>query len=236
MDNLTWKMAAVENGIADPAVLESYEAERQGIAQTNMRQSLSNAQRMKLLMEVLGYNPDSPETVDQIARRLADVRYRSAIAEAVEYQREHFDSLRLQLGYAYGGSLQHEDTLPINEFRPQAAPGARLPHHVLIDGRSTLDLLHFAEMSLLCGPDSPWPTHCELLGTYVHCIAQGRDYEMQGDCPVLMGLSKSGALLVRPDGHILAVAQSFSEEALQLLQSTLQAFLHQSTAFESVTT
>jgi hypothetical protein len=228
MDNLTWKLAAVGKGIADPAILDSYEAERQGIAQTNMRQSLSNAQRMKVLMEVLGYNPDSPETVDHIAQRLADAQYHPAIEEAVEYQREHFDSLRLQLGYAYGGTLQHEDTLPISEFRPQAVPGARLPHHSLTDGRSTLDLLHFADMSLLCGQDSPWAAHSHRLGPHVHCIEQGREYEMQGHCPVLMGLSDSGALLVRPDGHILAVAQDFSEDAVQRLQEAFLAYVHPS--------
>jgi hypothetical protein len=41
-----------------------------------------------------------------------------------------------------------------------------------------------------------------------------------------MGLSDSGALLVRPDGHILAVAQAFSEDALQHLQDALQTYLH----------
>ena len=228
MDNLTWKLAAVEKGIAAPAILDSYEAERQGIAQTNMRQSLSNAQRMKVLMEALGYNPDSPETADHIAQRLADTNDQRIIEEAVEYQREHFDSLRLQLGYAYGGTLQHEDTLPISDFRPQAVPGARLPHHPLADGRSTLDLLHFADMSLLCGQDSPWEAYSHRLGPHVHCIEQGREYEMQGHCPVLMGLSDSGALLVRPDGHILAVAHDFSEDALQHLQEALLAYVHPS--------
>lgn len=236
MDNLTWKLAAVEKGLAAPGLLESYESERQGIAQTNMAQSLRNAQRMKVLMDVLAYNPDMPETVSHITQRLADDQYRSPIAEAVEYQREHFDSLRLQLGYAYGDALKDEQGMPINEFRPQAIAGARLPHHTLADGRSTLDLLHFSDMSLLCGDHSPWTKHGDRLGPHVHCVAQGREYAMQGSCPVAMGLSESGALLVRPDGHILAVAQNFSESAVQHLASSLKAYLHRSNAPESVTT
>ena len=236
MDNLTWKLASVEKGIATPRILETYESERQGVAQTNMRQSLSNARRMKVLMDVLGYNPDAPETFKLIAQRLADTEYHLAIQEAVEYQREHFDSLRLQLGYAYGGTLQQEDSLPISEFRPKAVSGARLPHHTLADGRSTLDLMHFANISLLCSHDSGWVANSHRLGPHVHCLAQGREYEMQGHCPVLMGLSESGALLVRPDGHILAVAHAFSEDSLQCMQHTLQSYMHPSFAPSFTTT
>ena len=236
MDNLTWKLAAVEKGIAAPAILDSYEAERQGIAQTNMRQSLSNAQRMKVLMDVLGYKPEAPETVDHIAQRLADAQYHPAIEEAVEYQREHFDSLRLQLGYAYGGTLQQDDALPISDFRPQAVPGARLPHHALTDGRSTLDLVHFVDMTLLCGHDTRWIADRHELGPHVHCMAQGRDYDMQGHCPERMGLSDSGALLVRPDGHILAIAKAFSQDSIQHLKDSLQAFLQHGPTTASVRT
>jgi len=226
IDNLTWKLAAVDKGIATTGMLDTYESERQGIAQTNMRQSLSNAQRMKVLMDVLGYRPDAPNTAEQITQRLTDAHDQKAIEEAVEYQREHFDSLRLQLGYAYGGTLQQDDALPISEFRPQAVAGARLPHHPLADGRSTLDLVHFSDMALLCGHGSPWTANSHRLGPFVHCVAQGRDYTMHGHFPDLMGLSDSGALLVRPDGHILAVAQAFSEDALQHLQDALQSYLH----------
>jgi len=176
----------------------------------------------------LGYNPDAPETFKHIAERLADTEHHLAIQEAVEYQREHFDSLRLQLGYAYGGTLLQEDSLPISEFRPKAVAGARLPHHTLADGRSTLDLMHFANISLLCSHDSGWVANSHRLGPHVHCLAQGREYEMQGHCPVLMGLSESGALLVRPDGHILAVAHAFSEDSLQCMQNALRSYMHPS--------
>lgn len=226
MDNLTWKLAAVEKGMASSSILQSYESERQGIAQTNMRQSLSNAQRMKVLMDVLGYDPNQPETVAVLEQRLADAHYQPAIEQAVEYQREHFDSLRLQLGYSYGVTRQEEDALPISEYRPRAVPGARLPHYCLADGRSTLDLLHFSEMTLLCGHERYWNAHIHQLGPHVHRSAQGREYEIHSPFPFLMGLSESGALLVRPDGHILAVAKDCSEESMHHLRDALRAFLH----------
>jgi len=236
MDNLTWKLAAVEKGLAAPDLLASYESERQSIAQTNMRQSLSNSQRMKVLMDALDYNPNVPETDNHIAQRLADSEYHTVIANAVEYQREHFDSLRLQLGYAYGGTLVQEEALPISEYRPQVVAGARLPHFTLADKRSTLDLIHFTKMTLLCGQDSSWISHSHRLGSFVQCVAQGRDYEMSGHLPLLMRLSESGAILVRPDGHIMAIADSFSEDTLQEFQITLQAYLHRSTLTALVTT
>jgi 2,4-dichlorophenol 6-monooxygenase len=236
MDNLTWKLAAVEKGLAAPGMLATYESERQGIAQTNMRQSLSNAQRMKVLMDALDYNPDEPETVDHIAQRLADSEHHAVIANAVEHQREHFDSLRLQLGYAYGGTLAHQETLAISEYRPQVVAGARLPHHTLADKRSTLDLIHFTHMTLLCGQDTPWTLHSHRLGAFVQCVAQGRDYEMAGHFHLLMRLSESGAILVRPDGHILAIADSFSQDALQDFQITLKTYLQSSNLPALVTT
>jgi hypothetical protein len=51
-----------------------------------------------------------------------------------------------------------------------------------------------------------------------------------------MGLSESGALLVRPDGHILAVAHAFSEDSLQSMQNALRSYMHPSFPLSITTT
>ena len=207
IDNLAWKIAAVEQGWAGLDLLDSYDAERRNIAETNMGQSLSNALRMTALFEALGYGPDQTVDAATFSARLSDPEARAKVDAAVDFQKDHFDSLRLQLGFAYGDALRADDQLPISQFTPKAVVGARLPHLLLADGRSTLDLVAFDGFTLIAGRDVSKAD----LGAANHpapltlCI-EGQDFAAaQGDCCGRLGLSRSGGLLVRPDGHILAV-------------------------------
>jgi hypothetical protein len=106
------------------------------------------------------------------------------------------------LGVAYdSAAVLADDTLTEpteagTDYVPIPAPGHRLPHAWLADGRSTLDTA--GEWFTLLTPDpdrwaqhtaGPWPLHIEALP------------EEHID---LFGLGRHGALLVRPDGHIAA--------------------------------
>jgi len=211
VDNLAWKIAAVENGWAGPDILDSYEPERRTIAQTNMGQSLANALRIRVLLEALGYGPDQTVDAHTFAARLAEPAARAAVDAAIAFQKDHFDSLRLQLGYAYGDALKADAALPVSAFTPQAVAGARLPHVPLEDGRSTLDLVRGDGFTVMAGPQfSAWPT----LETPapVTLVAEGRDFAADG-WAARMGLDKTGALVVRPDGHILFVARDAAAAA-----------------------
>lgn len=206
-DNLAWKIAMVERGQAGPALLESYDAERRPIAQVNAGHSMANALRMRFLFDALGYGPDHRVDRETFERRLADPQARAGVDAAVRFQKDHFDSLRLQLGFAYGDALKADDALPIDAFTPKAVAGARLPHVALADGRSSHDILDRGGFTLIAGPgaDAAAPA-AEPAPAPMTVRIEGRDFEaVDGAAFAQLGLARSGALLVRPDGHILAV-------------------------------
>ena len=226
IDNLAWKIAAVESGWAGPAILESYEPERRIVAQTNMRQSLTNAMRIAMLFDALGYKADQTVDAATFEARLADPAARAKIDAAIAFQKDHFDSLRLQLGYAYGDALAADATLPISAFTPKAVVGARLPHVALRNGHSTLDLVGLDGFTLISGPTSDgWRSVIERLRMPATLVAEGRDFHARsGKWAVRMGLDADGALLVRPDAHILFVAKSASEGCVGELTRALDAY------------
>jgi hypothetical protein len=227
IDNLAWKIAAVEAGWAGPDLLDTYEPERRGIAQTNMGQSLANAFRIRVLFDALGYAPDQTVDADVFRDRLTDPESVARVAEAVAAQKDHFDSLRLQLGFAYGDALKDDDTLPISQFTPKCVVGARLPHAVLTDGRSTLDLVGTTGFTLLAGPEAGDLSVLSTRTTAPLAIrTDGTDFSLQdGSWAERLGLTPHAAVLVRPDGHILAVAPEVSPAALIQLGSALSSYL-----------
>ena len=226
IDNLAWKLSATLSGYAGEGILDSYETERKHIAEINARQSLSNAMRMKVLTEVLGYGPDLSVDAETFAARLADPQNRPKIDEAIQYQKGHFDSLRLQMGFAYGGALDADDALPICEFKPKAVAGSRLPHVALADGRSSLDLVARDEMTLFCGSrGGDWKTLLDHLGTPIALRQQGVAFHCVGDFCEHTGIATNGAILVRPDGHILAVAPGANGQAVEGLRRALAQYL-----------
>lgn len=229
IDNLAWKIAAIEAGWAGPDLLDTYERERRLIAQTNMGQSLANAFRIRALFDALGYG--GAQTVDDAVfrERLSDPAARPAIDQAVAQQKDHFDSLRLQLGFAYGEALRADDTLPISAFTPKCVPGARLPHVVLSDGRSSLDLVHTDHVTLLLGADVAHPAVLDRPGAPpLRLVVEGTDFRTAG--PPLterLGLSSAGGLLVRPDGHVFAVMPADAAAELASALDALVAYLGQ---------
>ena len=229
IDNLAWKIAAVEAGWAGPDLLETYEPERRIIAQTNMGQSLANAFRIRVLFEALGYGPDQTVDAQTFRARLTEPAARARVTDAVAAQKDHFDSLRLQLGFAYGDALREDDTLPISQFTPKCVAGARLPHAELADGRSTLDLVGPDGFTLLAGP-AAGDVSALLRGSSapVTLRVEGRDFALaDGALTERMGLAPGGAVLVRPDGHILAIAAAaaVTPAGLVELSGALSAYL-----------
>lgn len=227
IDNLAWKIAAVEAGWAGPDLLDSYEPERRGIAQTNMGQSLANAFRIRVLFDALGYAPDQTVAEDVFRARLSDPECLARIADAVAAQKDHFDSLRLQLGFAYGDALKDDDTLPISQFTPKCVVGARLPHAPLADRRSILDLIDTTGFTLLAGPAAgDLSALSRQTRAPLAILTAGTDFTLPaGAWAERFGLTDRSAVLVRPDGHILAVAAEATPAALNALVTALSSYL-----------
>jgi 2-polyprenyl-6-methoxyphenol hydroxylase-like FAD-dependent oxidoreductase len=198
--NLAWKLAAVEAGLAPPALLDSYERERLPVARENADVSLRNAGRLFEVVQALGPAGDGD---------------RAAVRAAIANQAEHFDMLGLQLGFHYeagalvpDGSARPAVSNPVREFVPAGRPGARLPHAwteragALV---STLDLLPLDRFTLIGGrAGAAWIDAASGIACpSLHVVAIGRDVaDADGAWAAQLGIEPDGALLVRPDQHV----------------------------------
>lgn len=113
------------------------------------------------------------------------------------------------LGFCYDSSAVIPDGTPapsvvdpIVDFVPTARPGCRAPHHWLeLDGRriSTIDL--FDGSFVLCSPSSAALQESQQVASALRIPFRAH---LVGDTQlrVLYGVGDSGAVLVRPDGHV----------------------------------
>lgn len=235
--NLVWKLAAVEAGWAAPSLLDTYESERQPVAQYNADQSLQNAIRLLEVPRALGFSDDAELSRRHFAETIADPARRREVAAAIANQAEHFDMLGLQLGFSYEtGALVADGTdkpvpaNPVRDFIPTSRPGARLPHGwVERDGQriSTLDLVSLQGLTLLVGPDgSAWVQAARTVDMPIGCLQIGRDITDPADWwTSVAGLGPDGALLVRPDQHVAFRSRNAAADSGAVLAHTIATIL-----------
>lgn len=189
------------------AILDTYTQERRPVAISNAKQSALNQTKIGRLTETIFSGNEDIET------RMSDPSSRREIEDALNDNRDHFDSLNLQIGYVYGSTA----TRSCSEFVPECRPGARLPHAwVERHGRrlSTLDLVDGFCFVLFVsnGFDTLGLDHS--LSIPVTIIRLGHDVsDASGWWTQLMGLDKSTGVLVRPDQHIIGCVGSAAEVA-----------------------
>ena len=196
--NIAWKIAAVEQGWASPALLASYEPERRSVVEQTVATA---AQNMRTLPTNL--LPDAASIL------------RDKTAE--------FHSLGLVLGYSYAGSPvvqpghARPDLDPVT-FTPTTEPGVRLPHTWLPDGSSLFD--HLGRSLTLVGPLSAFAhdvadlvAHATSLGIPLTTLEAPANYPWRDEF-----------LLVRPDQHIAWRASTPRE--IDLVHVTGRAPVH----------
>ncbi|EXK86390.1 hypothetical protein FOQG_09662 [Fusarium oxysporum f. sp. raphani 54005] len=208
--NLVWKISAVEKGwVASDAFLDTYTEERRPVAVANSKQSAINQTKIGRLAEALFRG-----NVD-IEARIADPASRREIEAALNDNRDHFDSLNLQIGYVYGSPVDRN----CSDFIPEVRPGARLPHAwVERDGRrlSSLDLVDGFSFVLLVSQDFPISTGHSRISVPVTVLRLGQDiFDASGRWTHLLGLDASSTgVVVRPDQHIIGSVGSVDEFVL----------------------
>lgn len=184
--NLCWKLALVLKGAAGPALLDTYDAERRPVAALTVEQAYTRY--------VLRIHPErSREDVQPLE-----------------------DDLSMEIGYLYRSQaimpVEADDGRLLEDPRtPTGRPGSRAPHIIIELNGEAVPVLDLASrcMVALVGPDGgAW---CEAmaqadaqlgLGLVVHQM-QSQDAG-PSDTPWTKqyGISRSGAVLIRPDGFI----------------------------------
>lgn len=207
--NLVWKLAAVLRGGADPALLDSYHAERQPLAEAITRASLANALSMGRTTRA---------------------------TSAVLPRREFLNEQGLIFGASYESNAVIPDGTPpivvadpTTEYVPSARPGSRAPHVWLQRGEerlSTIDLFR-AHFTLLAGKDGSawidaarqiaWPSWPPLLAYRI-----GHDLtDPDGNWHTVYGVQPDGAVLVRPDGYVAWRSASAARDPQRVLRESL---------------
>ncbi len=214
VQNLTWKLAHVLKGKASASLLESYESERRQVAQINSAQSLQNAAKIFELFTAL-YGPEPDKSAEHFDLICENPSAFPEVREAVEKQRPHFDSINLQLGYRYGVQLQPDD-VAVSCYEHFYDEGYYLPHSPVAEGW-LLGLLDDGAYSLVTGPAGEvWQE------AGVDLVVEDRDFSAEyTPWHVAAGLDESGALLVRPDGHIAARFEAFSASGITAAKDTI---------------
>ena len=218
--NLAWKIAAVEHGQAGDNLLDSYHAERQAVALTNSAQSYKNANRILKLQRAL-----KSDDAGALMRQLRDTQAQAEIQQQIANQREHFDSLALQLGFVYGP--EGYDYADVSDFKPRLIVGGRMPHAWLEQAGTViplLDLLDDRHFTLLVGErHAAAPQLAAAAGVMrVKVVAETRDFDdPKGSMRRFANLAEGEAILVRPDGHVAAVIAPLQAEELAVLLPSL---------------
>lgn len=224
--NLVWKLTAVEHSWADRDLLDTYESERRAIARANADQSLSNALTAPRLIEAMiraGTYSD-----DELPAELMTEVQQAMAANSVT-----FDNFGLHLGFSYDPAKPLPPTPDV--FVPRAHPGDRMPHGWIgdpADGLSTIDLVSPGAFTVFARNATPE------FGTAMRTAAGGVPLKIvdtdEYSMPVpwlqlTLGSGSAGAMLVRPDGHILATTRGADAAAAAGLSEQLGTFVHRRT-------
>ena len=204
--NLAWKLAFVASGKSGPSLLDTYALERAPVAGRNCAHSTKNAMQMMEVDQAVGasfFAPVNPATFQRQISPEPDhgvrgsspeaAAKRARVQKAIDHQRPHFDALKIEIGFRYGeaeAALGHDNY----DYEPKVVPGGRLPHAWMAGAqgqRSTLDAYDKNAFTLMVGDAvaAGWEIHRATLAKAGVSIAAG-DAEL-------------GAVLVRPDGHVL---------------------------------
>ena len=207
--NLAWKLAAVLHGIAGENLLSTYDAERR---------------------------PAAAFTVEQAYSRYVT---RSAPYLRSENMQPIENDLNIELGYCYHSAAvipdPEEKRVPHDNPREtRGRPGTRAPHIVLErrgEKISSLDLFG-GNFALLTGPEgNGWKESgrdaAKQLGLSLDVYQIGSDVvtDPNGAFADAYGISRSGAVIVRPDGFVAWRAKNADGASASLIRDALAALL-----------
>jgi 2-polyprenyl-6-methoxyphenol hydroxylase-like FAD-dependent oxidoreductase len=208
--DLGWKFAAVLDGWAGDALLDSYDIERRPASARATETSLRNYRRLISAAQRAEIYAPTPE---------GDAARQAIGKQMVEENEKSWHPVGIHLGYIYdpspivvpdGTPKPPDDTFG---YQPTAFPGARAPHVWLGPDQSILDLFGTGFV-LLQFADAP-TTAIEQAAA-----ARGVPLEVRRiENREAAALYESALVLVRPDGHVAWRGDRAPADALALIDT-----------------
>jgi 2,4-dichlorophenol 6-monooxygenase len=248
--NLAWKLAFVLDGRAGERLLASYSDERQPVGAAGVKRAITSLREAAAVDAALGLEPNQSTEDGWKALNVlyepgvAGEERRRALREAIELSNYQFNAHGIELGYVYTSDVIAQEATPAPQperdpvlyYTPTTRPGARVPHARLErDGQplSSLDLVDPKGFTLLTGVGGHnWQTSAEQIAERVrtpitvHVIGErGGLYDPYGDWANRCEVDTTGAVLVRPDGHVVWRCPTASPDGPQQLSNAINQAL-----------
>jgi 2,4-dichlorophenol 6-monooxygenase len=258
--NLTWKLASVLHGLADDALLDSYEAERRPVGRRNVDFATTAFFGHLAVSGAFGVLPGAPPEHNRRALEalFADTedgqRRRIRLHDMFRTLRLEYGAADVELGYDYATSpaIAPDGTDPVphdpygHVYIQAARPGSRLPHawfdrygHPV----ASHELIEVGAFLLLAGPDGQaWLEAAEELVAetgvplVAHRVGGAADLrDRDGVWPELRGHADDGAILVRPDAHVAFRSMALPADPLGVLRQAVNVALSRPVAVRAGT-
>jgi len=227
--NLAWKLAFILNHQLNDNLLDSYFDERAPVAKRNIEWSIQNAKRFAEIAQAI-HSGNNEKLKIKLQEQQANLNYEG-----------------LDLGYIYHSNAilsENNETMSVlpGKYVPTTLPGSRAPYVKLVkNGKtiSTLDLFE-KEFVLLLGSDGyEWQAAAEqlvksiLFPIKIYRVANHGDLiDVDNQWHQVYEITTTGAVLVRPDGHVAWRSQSIVGEPVEVLRNVFGLYpLHYSQEF-----
>jgi 2-polyprenyl-6-methoxyphenol hydroxylase-like FAD-dependent oxidoreductase len=223
--NLGWKLSAVIRGEAPVELLDTYDSERREVARRVCEFGRANSGYVEQLMTAV--------------RNAGSAEERAALVNSSK-QYGTWWGLDLGVHYESEGAFVPDGVPPpkladpVMEYVPHAKPGYRAPHFWALRGGERISSISLFDggFVLLAGPQGEaWSKATR--GTAARLVPQIQAYRVavdgdlvpEGNFCELYGVGASGAVLVRPDGHVAYRSVGRVEDPLTTLRLVLDQVL-----------
>jgi 2,4-dichlorophenol 6-monooxygenase len=249
--NLCWKLALVLRGQASPALLASYDAERQPVGKQIVTRANKSIEDFPPIFDAVGLlsSTNADEASAYIAARKAPTvegaARRRKLHEAIAYKTYEFNCHGVEMNQRYASSAVVSDGTPEPEWRRdrelyfQATtwPGARVPHVWLERDRkrlSTIDLVGHGRFTLLTGIGGErWRSAASAIaartGVAIMTFSIGPAgcdvQDIYGDWFRDSEVAEDGCVLVRPDMHVAWRSARIVDDAEAALAHVMKQLL-----------
>jgi 2-polyprenyl-6-methoxyphenol hydroxylase-like FAD-dependent oxidoreductase len=186
VQNLCWKLASVLQGKAGDVLLQTYNDERQPLGKAITEQSLANAVSMGRTEKTITTRGARPEFLNEQGM-IFGASYRSSAVIP-------------------DGTLPPAVANAVTDYVPSAWPGVRAPHVWLRsegeEKTSSIDLIGNGFVLFTGREGAKWVDAAPAHGIQPVAVGTGSFATAEAGWRDIYGIEESGAVLVRPDGHV----------------------------------